>query len=131
MADPLSIAASVAGLISLGLQAASGITTYVDAVRGRKGDISSVETQVRHMQELLKLVENVAAKLEPSHSATAAFLKASASVEPEIKALEEGLPKAGSKKFTYPFYRPTMERLQTQLVRVNTMLQDAVQISTL
>lgn len=89
MADPFSITASVAGLISLGVQITGGVTQYLDAVREREDDIASAKTQVQRMQELLKVVEDVAAKIKPSHNATAAFLNAAASVEPELKALKE------------------------------------------
>lgn len=149
MADPLSITASVAGLISLGVQVFSGITQYLDAVRERKDDVASARTQARRMQELLQLVNSAAAKIEPAHSATAAFLKASASVEPELKALEQfvqsvdttrplpsgrdvlGKVQIQAKKLTYPFHRPTMDRLQSHLLKVNDMLQAALQVSLL
>lgn len=149
MADPLSISASVAGLISLGIQVASGITQYLDAVRERKDDVASAKTLVIHMQDLLQRVDKVAAKIEPTHATSSAFLKATASVQPELQAMDEfvrtlditNLPSPShevlgkvyvkAKKLTYPFHRPTMERLQSRLDRVNLMLQAALQTSTL
>ncbi|KAI7785975.1 uncharacterized protein LA080_005636 [Diaporthe eres] len=149
MADPLSITASVAGLISLGVQTVSGITQYLDAVRERKDDVASAKTLVFRMQNLLQLVDKVAAKVEPTHTTTSAFLKATASVQPELQALEEfvrsldikrlpspshevlGKVYVQAKKLTYPFHRPTMDRLQFRLDRVNSMLQAALQTSVL
>lgn len=149
MADPLSITASVAGLISLGVQTVSGITQYLDAVRERKDDVASAKTLVFRMQDLLQLVDKVAAKLEPTHTTTSAFLKATASVQPELQALEEfvrsldtkrlpspshevlGKVYVQAKKLTYPFHRPTIDRLQFRLDRVNSMLQAALQTSVL
>lgn len=149
MADPLSITASVAGIISLGVQVVSGITQYLDAVRERKDDVASARTQILRMQELLQHVEKLARKVEPTHQTTAAFLKASAAIEPELKSLEEFVRKVDTKttqspshdvlgkvslqaqKLTYPFHRPTMDRLRSDLVRVNEMLQAALQLSVL
>ena len=149
MSDPLSITASVAGLISLGIQVVGGITRYLDAVHDRKDDLTSAKTLVGRMQDLLQLVDKVAAKVEPTHTTTSAFLKATASVQPELKALEElvqrldttkhpspshevlGKVYVQAKKLSYPFHRPTVERLQFRLDRVNSMLQAALQISVL
>lgn len=149
MADPLSISASVAGLISLGVQVASGITQYLDAVRERKDDVASAKTLVIRMQDLLQRVDKVAARVEPTHGTSSAFLRATASVQPELQAMDEfvrsldtkkvssssheflGKVYVQAKKLTYPFHRPTMERLQSRLDRVNLMLQAALQTSTL
>lgn len=149
MSDPLSIAASVAGLVSLGVQVVSGVTKYLDAVHERKDDLASAKTLVGHMQDLLQIVDKVAARVEPTHATTSTFLKATTSVQPELKALEElvrslhttkhvssnhevlGKVYVQTKKLSYPFHRPTLERLQARLDRVNSMLQAALQISTL
>lgn len=149
MSDPLSIAASVAGLVSLGVQVVSRITKYLDAVHERKDDLASAKTLVKRMQDLLQLVDKVAAKVEPTHATTSTFLKAATSVQPELKALEElvrslhatrhvspnhevlGKVYVQAKKLSYPFHRPTMERLQARLDRVNSLLQAAIQISAL
>lgn len=139
----------MAGLVSLGIQVVGGITKHLEAVRERKNDVASVKTQVVRTQDLLMLVVKVAAKAEPNHSATAAFLKNSASVQPELQALDALVRKLDTtqppqpshevlgkvyvqaKKLTYLFHRPTMDRLQSQLARVNLMLQAALQVSGL
>lgn len=149
MSDPLSIAASVAGLVSLGFQVVGGITQYLDAVRERKGDVASAKAHVFRTQELLKRVDVVAARVEPTHGTTAAFLKGFASVQPELQALDnfvrsldgkkvsspnhEILEKVHvqAKKLTYPFHRPTMDRLESGLVHLNGTLQSAIQVSGL
>lgn len=149
MSDPLSITASVAGLVSLGIQVVGGVTKYLEAVRERETDVASVKTQIVRTQDLLTLVVKVVAKVEPNHGTTAAFLKDCASVQPDLQALEDlvrrldttQLPQPShevlgkvyvqAKKLTYPFHRPTMDRLQSQLARVNSMLQAALQVSGL
>lgn len=149
MSDPLSITASVAGLVSLGVQVVGGITEYLDALRERKNDVASARTQVTRTQDLLRLVVKVVAKAEPNHSTTAAFLKDSASIQLELHSLDDLIRKLDTtklaqpsneilgkvcvraKQLTYPFHRPTMNRLQSQLARVNSMLQAALQVSGL
>jgi hypothetical protein len=147
MSDPLSITASVAGLVCLGFQVVSGITQYLNALYECNDDVASAKAHVFRMQELLKRVEMVAAKVEPAHGTTAVFLKSFASVQPELQVLErfvQGLSSAKAspknpdmrdkihdraKKFTFPFHRPTMDRLETRLARLNGMLQSAIQVS--
>lgn len=149
MADPLSISASVAGLFSLGVQVVSGTTQYLDAVRERRHDVASARTQIERTQELLRLVENAAGKLTRAHNAAAAFLRSCAAIGLELKALEEfaramdtenmpsprrealGKVSIQAKKLTYPFHRQTMDRLRSQLERVNGMLQSAQHIALL
>lgn len=149
MADPLSITASAAGLVSFGVQVVSGITKYLDAVRERNDDVASAEQQVVRTKELLNAVVKVTAKLERDHSTSAAFLRNTSSIKTELRALDEMvrnlsmihfpsqthdvLEKAHvqAKKLIYPFHRSTMNRLQSRLSRVNEMIQASLQVSML
>lgn len=58
MADPLSLVALGAGLVSLGIQSAEGITKYLDALDCRKEEIASVQEQNSALKKLINLIES-------------------------------------------------------------------------
>jgi hypothetical protein len=53
MADPLSIAASIAGVISAGLKIATELNAIVETVRDAPKELSYVAQQIEHISELL------------------------------------------------------------------------------
>lgn len=53
MADPISVAGLVTGVISLGLQVAGGLSNYLDAVKGRSEELHSVKQQATNMKDQL------------------------------------------------------------------------------
>jgi hypothetical protein len=58
MADPLSIAGTVAGLVSLGLQVCGGITQYLDAIKCLAEELSSARRQVEPSKQRYKQSED-------------------------------------------------------------------------
>ena len=54
MADPLSIAGSVVGIISLGIQAAESLVQYYTSFRDQEDDIANVVRKLKSLLELLK-----------------------------------------------------------------------------
>lgn len=58
MAEALGVAASASGIVSLGLQVAGGITSYIDAVKARKEDVAAASTSVRYMQSSIDVLRN-------------------------------------------------------------------------
>ncbi|KAK7942526.1 pyruvate decarboxylase [Apiospora aurea] len=63
MAEPLSLAASMAGLISLGLQVTGGIAKYLDAVKCRNEELSAVRQQNALLTDTLATIEKTTGKL--------------------------------------------------------------------
>ncbi|KAK8084396.1 hypothetical protein PG997_005667 [Apiospora hydei] len=63
MAEPLSLAASVAGLISLGLQVTGGIAKYLDAAKCRDEELSAVRQQNALLTDTLATIEKTTGKL--------------------------------------------------------------------
>lgn len=53
MSDPLSVAGSAVGIISLGIQVCNGLLVYADAIRGRSQDLNVQDhlDQVRPLPE--------------------------------------------------------------------------------
>jgi Fungal N-terminal domain of STAND proteins len=56
MGDPLSIAASVAGLVSLGIQACQGLTSYYQAYTDRPENVAKT---IRSLESLCGSLQNL------------------------------------------------------------------------
>jgi hypothetical protein len=53
MADPLSIAASIGGVVSAGIRIATGLDAIVDTVKNAPKELSYMAQQIEHLSELL------------------------------------------------------------------------------
>ncbi|KAI0551720.1 hypothetical protein F4679DRAFT_537760 [Xylaria curta] len=148
MADPLSIAGLATGVISLGLQVVGGLFDYLDAVKGRAEELSSARRQATNMEDLLMAVQDLLPQLENSLPTSATLLERHIqSCNAEISALYSLLsalsqPASSSsgirlklaeqkQKFAYPFNRNHLSDLEERLVKVNSALQTALQITGL
>ncbi|KAK4247355.1 hypothetical protein C7999DRAFT_32230 [Corynascus novoguineensis] len=144
MADGLSVAASVAGLVSLGLQVSGGIMQYFDALDCRDKDLSSARQQTRALQGTLQVIEESVTQLRSDHAAATASvqacvdacradLKALQSLVDELYRVDQAATTPGSKiknhgrKLLYPFNRSKLQQLETKLGNTNTTLQSALQ----
>ncbi|KAI0971850.1 hypothetical protein F4678DRAFT_78532 [Xylaria arbuscula] len=148
MADPLSIAGLVTGVISLGLQVADGLTDYLDAVKGRSEDLRSAKQGATEMRDLLSTIRDLSPQVESSWPASATTVKRHVhSCQIELGALDALLSELSQpslsnsrlrsmlddtkKKLSYPFERSQISRLEERLTKVNNNLQTALQVTEL
>ncbi|KAI0430275.1 hypothetical protein F5Y09DRAFT_356106 [Xylaria sp. FL1042] len=148
MADPLSVAGLVTGVISLGLQVASGLSDYLDAVKGRTEELGSAKRQAIEMKDLLLTIKDLLPRVESSFPESATMIQRHVeSCDAELSALhallsELSQPTSSSsgirlklseqkKKLTYPFNRSHISRLEERLAKVNNMLQTALKVAVL
>ncbi|KAI0975854.1 hypothetical protein F4678DRAFT_418816 [Xylaria arbuscula] len=148
MADPLSVAGLVTGVISLGLQVAGGLIEYLDAVKGRTEELNSTKQKATEMKDLLLTVKDLLPQLERRWPASATVITRHVkSCDSELSALHVLLSElsqpasSGSairdkfaehkKKLTYPFNRSHITRLEERLTKVNNALQTALQVTDL
>lgn len=144
MADAIGLAASVAGLVSLGLQVAGGIGSYIDGVKARREELTVVSTGVRNMQSSINVLRNGMPGLSASNqAASGAATSAMKACEEELRSLADHLNdlvefpaqehgfknsvQQQKKKLTYPFHRPSLNNLERRLDSANNVLQTAVQ----
>ncbi|EMR71891.1 putative ankyrin repeat-containing protein [Eutypa lata UCREL1] len=144
MADPTSIVGLAAGLVSLGIQVCGGITAYLDAVKCRADDITSVNRQAQNFGNVLRIIQTALARVDPSHQVSTTVVdECLKSCESEVKGLKDfvsGLVgsdisqpkfmdkiKEKTRKLTYVFDRPKLEQLEGRLSRVNGIFQTALQ----
>ncbi|KAF5670215.1 hypothetical protein FHETE_4587 [Fusarium heterosporum] len=96
MADPLSLAGSAVGIISLGIQVCNGLLVYADAIRGRSQDLSDHLDQVQPLLALFKSLELTATRLETLNPENAKILRDNMSqTEGKLKSLQVLLDDVG------------------------------------
>ncbi|KAI0420584.1 hypothetical protein F5X98DRAFT_11693 [Xylaria grammica] len=148
MADPLSIAGLVTGVISLGLQVAGGLSDYLDAVKGRAEELNSSKRQAINMRDLLLTIQDLLPQLQNNWPASASTIERHInSCNAEISTLHtllSGLSRPASsstgirlklaeqkQKLTYPFDRAQLSCLEDRLAKVNSALQTALHVTGL
>ncbi|KAJ0301018.1 hypothetical protein COL516b_008196 [Colletotrichum fioriniae] len=137
-AESVGLAASVAGLLSLGLQITGGIIKYMDAFEGRDDELRNVKKQNDNLAGTLRAMKTVLAGLQGQNLAvTAAVDQNIRSCEEDLQAIEALCIKlsdrAGStwtsrlenkkKKVTFAFHRNKLRDLELQLQKAHCTLQ--------
>ncbi|KAI0551498.1 hypothetical protein F4679DRAFT_538184 [Xylaria curta] len=146
MADPLSVAGLVFGVISFGLQVTGGLSDYLDAVRGRTEELNSAKQQALQMKDLLLTIRDLFPQVNKNWPAPAALIERHVkSCDTELSALytllsELSQPASSSsgirlkisgqkKKLTYPFNRSHISCLEKRLTDANSALRTALQVT--
>ena len=145
MAEAFAVAASVAGILSLGLEAFKGISTYLDAARGRGEEISAVHQQIENFQSSLEILKDLLPDIGVKHQVACSTVRAALkSCELELGALKDFVDRLSDstaqshrveshleharKKLTFPFQKKRLDRLQKRVIEVNTSLDAAIRV---
>ncbi len=148
MADPVSILGTASGVVSLGIQVWAGLNTYLEAVKDRRRDLDSAYRELQSLRAALDVIQAAIPRLQTRYpTPTSTVTKCLGSCQTELQALQEvlvglqdsatppsdlkGKIKEGKKKLSYPFHRPSVERVQTRLARANAAFQTALQVLNL
>lgn len=143
MADPLSVASGVAGLVSLGLTLCNGLHNYFSAIKDRHRDIETATQSLALLQSNICTIQSSTLKLGHRHALAANGVNAGLkNCETQLKALEAFLNDLNSaenlsgikekwqkqKMFArYPFDQKKLFQLQEHILRANTTLSNFVQ----
>ncbi len=63
MADPLSVAGSAVGIVSLGITVCQGLVSYIESVHGRKEEIANCLREVRNLISVFTSLNDVLPRL--------------------------------------------------------------------
>ncbi|KAF5500273.1 hypothetical protein CGCS363_v007494 [Colletotrichum siamense] len=143
MADPLGIAGTAAGLVSLGLQLYGDIFKYIKAVNGREDDLEAARKNAEILRKCLIAIKGATASTNIAQMATKdAVDECVASCKDELKQLEALLtrlrgPEAPAetlsartrergRRLMYPFRKDSIAELETRLASTNAVLQTAL-----
>ncbi|OTB04765.1 hypothetical protein M426DRAFT_151661 [Hypoxylon sp. CI-4A] len=136
--DGVSLAASIAGLLSLGLQITGGIIKYLDAFKDREDELAYLKQQNDALTTTLLAVDTTTSSFQGQHSKfTSAVIQNIQSCKKElgaVEALRVNLADCGKsswvtglknkkKKLTYAFHRPKIQQLAHRLQEANEALQ--------
>ncbi|KAG9494889.1 hypothetical protein J7337_013118 [Fusarium musae] len=135
-------AGTVIGIISFGLQLYTGLSEYLDAVKGREEDLVQAKNNARTLQCSLKAIEDTMSQVNGNAMAQDAVEKCKSSCESELKALHEllnnlqGKPinssdsvskaRSSMQKWSYPFKKKNIARLEERLKSANNALKTAL-----
>lgn len=144
MAEAIGLAASAAGLLSLGLQVYDGIASYIHDFNGRGSDLSAISTRAENLKASIRELQQTLPRITSKHSVGGtAAIPALRTADAELQALKSFLdelqgPPAQSasirttireqkKNLVYPFRRPTLEKLERTLESANSALRTGIQ----
>ncbi|KAF4499933.1 pyruvate decarboxylase [Fusarium agapanthi] len=143
MADPLSIASGVAGLVSLGLTLCGGLHNHFNAVKDRHRDIETASQTLNLLQSNIFIIQSSTLKVGHRHALSANGVNQGlANCESQLNRLPqimldltraEGLSdRKGKLKrqkmiARYPFDQKKSLQLQDQHSRANATLSNFVQ----
>jgi hypothetical protein len=144
MADPLSITASVAGLVTLGSQVCNGVNQYLDAIKCRKEEIDAAKQHIQTLQDLIQIIHNLPHPGFQSQHTFQAISKCLRSCEDDLNRRGELITKISNddstgytfidrvrerkKKWAYAFDRNKLNQLENRLSNSVNFLQTALQI---
>ncbi|KAF5635830.1 hypothetical protein F52700_5142 [Fusarium sp. NRRL 52700] len=140
MADPVGIIGTAIGVISFGLQLYTGITQYLDAVKGRDEDLQRAKQYANAFQASLKVLGDTILKANDEQAAAKIVVQdCKLSCEAELTALcallnhLKGLPplpddpiskaKGSLQKWSYRFKQKNLSRLEERLKSANSILK--------
>lgn len=142
MAEPVGITGTAVGILSFGLQLYTGISEYLDAVKGRDEDLQSAKQYAKMLRDNLVSIEVAISAIGSEYTvARYAIEQCKSSCETELKGLEVLLlelkgpmvepnsrteqAKNSLRKFSYPFKKKDIARLHDRLSLTNNALHTA------
>lgn len=149
MVDPVSLSASAAGLISLGIQACQGITQYLNAIKSRKDELASARRRTEDLSQILEWAQKSFTTIQAANFAGPEIERNIESCTEEINKLSDLVTKllgdaantsksklsaqidTARRKVRYPFDRSKIRDLEERLSRTVECLQLTLQCAGL
>lgn len=135
-------AGTAIGIISFGLQLYTGLTEYLDAVKGREEDLLKAKNNAKTLNCSLKAIEDTLSKVNGGSIAQDAVEECKSSCQSELDALYnllndlQGKPvnsadaiskaRISMQKWSYPFKKKNIARLEERLESANNVLKTAL-----
>lgn len=142
MAEPVGITGTAVGIVLFGLQLYTGISEYLDAVKGRDEDLQSAKQYAKMLRDNLMSIEVAISAIGSEFTvARYAIEQCKSSCKTELTALKVLLlelkfpmveptnrteqVKNSLRKFSYPFKKKDIARLQDRLGLTNNAFHTA------
>ena len=136
MSDPLSVAGSAVGIMSLGIQVFEKLLQYYDAWKEAPQDILTIRSSIKQLLDILHLLREHLSRSDVSPEAVWLSLQSLELCEDSIGQLQIALDsadapektiKAHLKRLQWPFKRQTIQSLQRTTNTLRSNLQLALQ----
>ncbi|KAF7519774.1 hypothetical protein PCG10_009817 [Penicillium crustosum] len=141
MSDPLSVAGTAVGIISLGLQVCGKIVSFCQAWRGFNEDIQNIGQKADGLRMPLRALRELIEDIRTTDPAIASDLENKAkSIEHVIKRLKTATDRYASttsdpdsfrfqlKKGAYPFRKEGFREMASDLDSIQVVLHTALQM---
>lgn len=141
MSDPLSVAGTAVGIISLGLQVSGEIVSYCQKWQGFNEDIQNIGQKADGLRMPLRALRELIEDFHTTDPTIASDLENKAkSIEQVIKRLKTATDRYASttsdpdsfrfqlKKAAYPFRKEGLREMASDLDSVQAVLQTAIQM---
>ncbi|KAK8137556.1 hypothetical protein PG984_003049 [Apiospora sp. TS-2023a] len=130
--ESVGLAASIAGLMSLGLQATGGVVAYVDALKNREEELASIKRQNDAMVAAIGAIKASSSRFQNRQhdTALAHSIQSCEAVETLLAELANCDTStwrrrfnSKKKKLSYKFDRPKVQQVTQRLHHANDILQ--------
>ncbi|KAI2464376.1 hypothetical protein F4781DRAFT_73292 [Annulohypoxylon bovei var. microspora] len=142
MADPVSIAGTTSGIVSLCLQVYGSLSSYLNDFKDRDPYVNRITTYLDRLRDSVRIIESVIPAFQNEYSnQSQTVVLCLRDCEAELRILDtevqkyrpacitdlKGKLKETKKRFQFPFGRPELEKLAFHLDRINSLLSVAIQ----
>jgi hypothetical protein len=147
MADPLSVAGSAVGIISLGIQVCQGLVSYLRSIQGRHQEIASHLKEVRGLSSVFHLLNDAVPRLARQRHGDAAVIgQCLIDCKEQLVDLQQlvlklrgppnpsdvkGKMKQAGRAVIYPFREGELASIRRGLQSLNTNLKLAIDVASL
>ncbi|KAF5624633.1 uncharacterized protein FTJAE_10226 [Fusarium tjaetaba] len=122
MAEPVGITGTAVGIVSFGLQLYTGISEYLDAVKGRDEDLQTAKQYAKILRDNLGSIEETIGAIGSEYAVARYAIEQCPMVDPTNRTEQV---KKCLRKLSYPFKKKDITRLQDRLSLTNNVLHTA------
>jgi hypothetical protein len=145
MGDPFTVAVSVAGLLSLGIQVTQSLVDFYASYKDRDSNLTGTTEELESLLDILqhlsqalvsrKFEANERGLIERIENTIKDCEEATKELEDECKKFEKASPhgridalKVAARKFTYPFRRSTLQKIDENVGELRTHISLALTV---
>jgi hypothetical protein len=145
MSDPLSVASSVAGLLSLGIQVTNSLVDFYAAYKDQDSDLGSTTQELESLLDVLQHLSKVLTSrefeaderglIEKIENAIRDCEEAIKELEDECEKFEKASPhgridaiKVAARKLSYPFRKSTLKKIDENIGELRSKISLALAV---
>jgi hypothetical protein len=145
MADPLSIAAGVAGFISLGIQVTDSLVAFYSSYKGQDTDVARTTEKLENLLDLFKslkislesrtfrpneqsLIKNIESSIQNCDEVIQELQEECEKLNKTSTTSIKGIVKTAGRRAAYPFRQSTLQKLDEAIGEIRCNLSLALEV---